>query len=61
MSTFDAMATEVLDHGFGPQYETRIKSWLNQAQQRIARAADVRELAVQSRSPTRRSPGRWIP
>lgn len=48
MSTFLQMQTEVLDHGFGTQYSTRIKAWLNQAQQRIARAVDMRELETRT-------------
>lgn len=43
-ATFLDLQDQVLDYGFGADYRTRVKSWLNEAQQRIARSLELREL-----------------
>lgn len=41
--TFKEMQDEVLAHGFAETYRTRVKTWLNTAQSRIARSLEVSE------------------
>ncbi len=49
MSTFLELQEEVLNYGFDPsRYRGRVKSWLNQAQSRIARKLKIGDLYVTS-------------
>lgn len=49
MSTFQELYTEVLAYGFdATAYTTRVKAWINEAQSRIARTVEVRELFTTS-------------
>jgi hypothetical protein len=48
MSTFKVLQDEVLAHGFAEGYRARTKVWLNQAQSRIARHVEIRELYTTS-------------
>lgn len=42
--TFKQLQDEVLNHGFDETYRPRIKVWLNEACERVARAAQIPEL-----------------
>lgn len=48
MSTYKSLQDEVLAHGFAESYRTRVKTWLNQSQSRIARHAEIRDLFTTS-------------
>lgn len=45
---YKALQDEVLAHGFAESYRTRVKTWLNQSQARIARHVEIRELYATS-------------
>lgn len=42
--SFNDLQNEVLNHGFDESYRPRVRVWLNEAQQRVARAVHMPEL-----------------